>query len=256
MARRAVDHQERLGGRAAGLAFHNPAHLLEFFHEIALGLQAAGRIDDDDVDVARLRGCDAVVHDRGRVAPIAAADDFDLAALGPYRQLLGSRGAERIGRYEHHAFALRRQGAPELSDGRRLAAAVDADHEDDGRLVIEHEAGIGERQELPHVFLKARDGLVAAVPQLLPRDHPQAVEDLLRGWETEIGREQNLFELIPKFAVEGTFLLRQRFNACKRFTGPSERTAEFCQPAHSEWYPSERPIELLFGVLRHRLPGP
>ena len=52
---RSVEHEQRLGRRRAELALDHAPHLLQLFHEVGLGLQPAGGVDQHDVDAARLR---------------------------------------------------------------------------------------------------------------------------------------------------------------------------------------------------------
>ena len=43
-------------------------HLLDLFHQVQLGRQAAGGVGQHDVDAARLRGLDGVEDHRCRIA--------------------------------------------------------------------------------------------------------------------------------------------------------------------------------------------
>ena len=58
-------------------------------------------------------------------------DDLGVGALGPDPELVDRRGAERVGRREDDAPAVRALARGELADGRGLAGAVDADDEHD-----------------------------------------------------------------------------------------------------------------------------
>ena len=101
------------GGRA-DLALDHAPHLLQLFHQVGFGLQPAGGIDEHHVGAARFRRAHAVEHDRRRIGAFGAAHDLAAAALGPNRELLGRRGAKRVGRDEQHAFAFARKRVASL----------------------------------------------------------------------------------------------------------------------------------------------
>ena len=84
-----------------------------------------------------LAAADGVVDDGSWVRPLALADQLDLGALGPDLQLLGGGGAEGIGGAEEDLLPLLLQLVGQLADRRRLADAVDADHQNDRRLGLE-----------------------------------------------------------------------------------------------------------------------
>src|SRR5579883_1302077 len=67
--------------RSAGDDFGGGAlHLFEFSHEIGLGVEAAGGIDDDGIGVAGFGGGDGVEDDGGRIGTGFLLDDFDAVA--------------------------------------------------------------------------------------------------------------------------------------------------------------------------------
>ena len=78
-----VEDEQRLVRGAGQLLLDHPAHLLELAHQVDLGVQAPGGVDDDDVGAARARRGDAVVDDGGRVAARVLLDDLAADAVGP-----------------------------------------------------------------------------------------------------------------------------------------------------------------------------
>ena len=68
LARRRVHHEQHFVGRAGNETRSRAAHLVEFVHEAGLGVQAAGGVDVEIVDGARLGGGDGVVEDGRGVA--------------------------------------------------------------------------------------------------------------------------------------------------------------------------------------------
>ena len=90
-------------------------------------MQAAGRIDDQQVGLAGLRLLNAVEHHRRRVSALRVAHNRHLRAIRPDLQLIARRRAERICRRQHDAVARILEAHCQLADGRRLAHAVHAD---------------------------------------------------------------------------------------------------------------------------------
>ena len=75
----------------------------------------------------------AVEDHRGGVAALLAVTTAP-PALGPHVELLDGGGAERVAGGEQHLLAVGGELGGELADGRRLAAAVDADDQKHERL--------------------------------------------------------------------------------------------------------------------------
>ena len=75
-------------------------------------------------------------------------DDRRAGALAPDLQLLDRRGAERVARRQPDLESGLAQLGRQLADGRGLAGAVDADHQNDMRLVREIEfQRLGDRRQ-------------------------------------------------------------------------------------------------------------
>ena len=89
---------------ASGICFcDHPADLGQLLHQVALGVEAAGGVDDDDVGAAGAGGVDRVVGDRAGVGALFAADQLGAGALGPRFELLGGGGAVGVGGGEDDA---------------------------------------------------------------------------------------------------------------------------------------------------------
>ncbi len=94
--------------------------------------QAAGRVGQHDVDVARLGRRDGVEDHRRRIAAVLR-DDRDVVALAPCDELLPRRGAKGVAGGQQHRLALRLEVVGQLADRGGLAGAVHAgDHDDEG----------------------------------------------------------------------------------------------------------------------------
>ncbi len=130
----AVDHQQHLVRRARLGLLHHPPDLAQLLHQVKLGGQAAGGVDDHHVLAARAAGVDGVEAHGRRIAAFLA-DDLHGVAVGPDRELLARRGAEGVGCGQQHRGAFVGQVPGQLADGGRLAGPVDARHHDHGGLL-------------------------------------------------------------------------------------------------------------------------
>ena len=83
-------------------------HLVELFHEVGLGVEATGGVDDEDGGGAGFGGGEGVEECGGRVAALFGLDDVDAGALGPDFELLDGGGAEGVGGAEEDCVALGR----------------------------------------------------------------------------------------------------------------------------------------------------
>ena len=123
---------KRLVRRARQPAAADADHLAQLVHQAFLGVQPAGRVDDDGVEPAGDRGVDGVERHRGRIASGLAGHAREAEPVGPDLQLGDGAGAVGVGRGEQHLAALPLEPAGELGGGGGLPGAVDPDHEDDG----------------------------------------------------------------------------------------------------------------------------
>ena len=78
-----VHDEEGLVGCAGDLFFGGAAHFTELFHEVGLGVEAAGGVDDEDLGGAGAGGGAGVVEGGGGVAALAGFDDGGVGAGGP-----------------------------------------------------------------------------------------------------------------------------------------------------------------------------
>ena len=78
-----IEHEKDFVGRIGDDLLGRAVHLLEFRHEVLLGLKAAGGIDDDIIGFAGARGVEGVEEHGTRVAALILADDGRGGALAP-----------------------------------------------------------------------------------------------------------------------------------------------------------------------------
>ena len=136
---------------------------VELGHQVVLGVQAPGGVDDHDVGALLAPAADRLERDRAGVALGRARDDLAAGAPRPLLELLDGGGAERVGGAEHDAQALvLRQVPGELADRRRLAGPVDAGDHDHGRRMAQVDAAVavgprllGEQLDQPRLQRRA-----------------------------------------------------------------------------------------------------
>ena len=149
-----IEHEHHLVGRRGIEPPDHALDLLEFVHQARRPVQPARGVREQDVDVrARAAATSASKTTAAGSAPGCLRDDRNAVALAPDLQLLDGRGAKGVAGGQHDRVARVLQAVGELADGRGLARAVDADHEDHERLV--RGASIVERRF---------DGLAAGSP--------------------------------------------------------------------------------------------
>ena len=169
-------------------------------------MQAARRVDDDDLRAPGAGGRDAVVDDRRRVAAGRLAYDLAADPRGPLGELLDGRRPERVGGHHQRLLAEFGEAVGELADGRRLASAVDADHEDDRRLprhVDQTLFGVVGLQQRRDDRGEAFEQLVARAQVLLGGVGLELLDDAHRGGDADVGEDQGLFDLLPELVGDG-----------------------------------------------------
>src|SRR5689334_20826539 len=115
------------------LSLNHALDLAQLLHEVELGVQPAGRVDDRDGGIAALGGADGVEGDRAWVGAFAMGDADGACAISPGFDLLDRSSPEGVTSSNDHLVALRVVEVRELPDRRRLAGAVDPHDEDDAR---------------------------------------------------------------------------------------------------------------------------
>ena len=182
--------------RAFEPVLDHAADLRQLLHEVGLRVQAAGRVDDDDVVAARRRGFDRVVGDSSWVAAALGADEVRLRAVGPDLELLLGGGAEGVRGGDDHRAAVLVQVVRELPDRRRLARAVDADDEEHARLLTN-----GERARLAEHGRSLLDECLGQISDLAAGLEPR--DELGGGRHADVGGDQRLLEPLPGLVVGG-----------------------------------------------------
>ena len=205
-----IEHQQHFVGGSGVQAAHHALDLAQFVHQAGLGLQAAGRVRQHDVDAPRLGGGDRVEDHRGAVGALALGHHRHVVALPPLLQLLHRGGAEGVAGGEQHARVFLAQTVRELADERRLAGAVDADHQHymgPLRADVEgHGHGFEDRRE----FRCKRTVQSLGVGEFAPRHAVlEGFHHALGGGDSDIGGQQAGFQILEDVVVDGALAKQQ-----------------------------------------------
>ncbi len=115
----------------------NTNDLGEFVHQFGLVLQTACSVDDKNI-AARIFGLLPCIIGKARcIGPELARNNRGTGALAPDMELFDGGSAESIACRKHDLEAASGQFCGKLADGRGLAGAIDADNQNDMRLVRE-----------------------------------------------------------------------------------------------------------------------
>ena len=193
-------------GRLGVAALDDAGDLLQLLHQVRLGVEAAGRVDDGDGGAIGLGGGEGVEDDRPGVPPRLVSDDAHLEAVAPGAELVDGGGAEGIGGGEDGGVAAILEGRCELGDGGGLAGAVHTHDEDDeqigkrgvpaGRLAG---GGVEEGDELGAEDVADLGGGGGAGVAHLGAD---ALEDALGCGDAGVGGDEDLLKLLPEVVIE------------------------------------------------------
>ena len=178
--------------------------------------------------------------------------DRRAGSLAPDFELLDCRGAECVARRQHDRKPALAELGGKLADRRRLAGAVDADDEDDVRLVrqIEFERPRDGREHLLHLLRHDRAhfrlGHVLAVAR-----GGQRVGDAQRRLHAEVGADQHVLKFFQRRIVE-LALGEDAGNRPGQFArGPRQALAQPLEPALARF--RRRPRGPLLGLLFDQL---
>ena len=220
---------------------HDPFYFHQFFHQVGLGMQPAGRVCNQDVNVARPGRLQGVIDDRGRVSALLLGNDHHIVTFAPGLQLFDSRGTEGVTGGQHDLQALLLETVGEFTDGRGLAGTVDADHQHDVRTAALRNfqwlaAG---REDRLHVVSQGGHQRIG-IAELLAGDLiGQAVNDLARGLDAHIGHQQPGFDFFQQFIIN-------RLAAQHQVGEPVGQAVTGARQAFPEPFEQARPFSFVF----------
>ena len=167
----------------------------ELLHELLIDLQAARRIDDDDIAGMRLRIINRVLRDRHCIRTLLHREHGDVELLAEDLQLRDGRRAVDVRRDEQRALALLLEREAELASRRRLAGALQADHHDDRRRLRTHvDAALRAAHELRELLVDDLDDDLCRRQRLedvlANRALLDGLDELLDDLEVDVGFEK------------------------------------------------------------------
>ena len=176
-------------------------------------MQAAGRIDEDDIHGAGLGGLERVEQDGARVGTLLLADDVDAVALGPDLQLLDRRGAEGVGGAEQHAFAFGPVAGGEFTDGGGFARAIHAhDQHDGGRRGRFHDGPFGGFEHAEQMLADEVLDFAGIAHQLAVHPLADVFEDFGDGADADVSGDERILQFVKQIAVDLLAAFERIFN--------------------------------------------
>ena len=178
---------------------HRVAHVRELVHQRLVDLEPAGGVDDHDVAAVGGRALEPLARGDDRVRRLGAVDG-QLELPAELLELVDRRGALQVGGDEAGLLLLvLAQVERELCRRSRLAGALEAAEEDDGRRPAEREPRVGRAHQLGQLLVHDLDDLLArleALQHLLPeRPFPHGRHELLDHLEVDVRLEQREADL-------------------------------------------------------------
>ena len=128
-------------------------------------------------------------------------DDIDIVPVAPDLELLCRSGPEGICRSQHYALSVLLLTMCQLSDRSRLAAAVDPYHHHDERSLFAQLVAFAFIYDLYHYLFERLLHIVRSCVIKLLYELPRILNDLHRRVHTDIGRDQNFFDIIEQRLV-------------------------------------------------------
>ena len=126
LTRGTVEDEQHFVRSTGQASIHHPMYLGQFLHEVVLGMETTGGVDEEIGGVAGERGRDGIVGDGGGIGLIGTGDDGNVEALPPEFELFDGGGAKGVAGGEHRDPALILDEVGEFGGGGGLAGPIDA----------------------------------------------------------------------------------------------------------------------------------
>ena len=169
------------------------ANARQLVHQRVVDAETAGCVDDDDIEPVCLRALEALHRGTDGILRVGAVHgDRDL--LAELFELIDRGRPLQISCDEAWLLALPAQVERKLGGGGRLARALQAGHQDDGRGPSERQLGVSRAHQLREVVVHELDDVLPGVeppedvlPESLGLD---AGDEVLDDLEVDVGLEQ------------------------------------------------------------------
>ncbi|MND54073.1 hypothetical protein D3C80_451250 [compost metagenome] len=182
----------------------DPANLLQLFHQVVFGVQAASGVGDQHVDATGLGGLYGIEDHRSGVGAGVLGDHRDLVTLAPYLQLLDRSGTEGVASSQHHFLAFELQLLGQFADGGGLAGAVHTDHQDHIGLVLRlyHQRLLDRAQQRSQFFLQRLVQGIGVGQLLAGNLLGQVLDDGGSGFHANVGGQQSGFDFVEQVVID------------------------------------------------------
>jgi hypothetical protein len=200
---RRVEHHQRFVRRAGGLPLDHALELGQLIHEVALGVQSAGGVDDQHVGAARHGGLERIEDHRGGIGAGRLSHHLDVDASPPRFQLLDGGGPERVGGGEDDVATLALETGGQLGARGGLAGAVDAEHQQHARARVQRQ-GLRLAQRVDEEAAQQRTELMGARHRAVHHVLAATVHEVGGDGGAEVGAHQEIFELLPELIGDRT----------------------------------------------------
>ena len=202
-----VQSQDYLVGCLGFQPSQNPVHLAQFLHQVGLGVQPAGGVDDQDIGATRLAGLIGVKGDCAGVT--TGFVPYNIYADLPAQdfQLLGGSGPESVRRAQDDFLSFLCEMMGQLGDAGGLAHSVDAHHQyhiRPGNLSLIHPDRFGVFRLHPgnqRLFERFKD-ILTGLQSLLFDSVLQFFDQPEGCFYSHVGRDQYLFKFLPNGIVQ------------------------------------------------------
>src|SRR5215213_6284513 len=197
LARCGVHGEQDLVRRPGELTPDHAPDLVQLGHQVDLGVQPPGRVDEQNVHTISFCRFDRVVRNSRRVRAALPRYNLRSSPLAPPLELLDGRRPKGIPGGEHR---LARQEVDQLADRGRLPRAVHSDHEDHGGIVRDVEL----HRSLEHprrVLYEQRPELLTAREVPLHSLLLELPHELGRGRNPNVGGDEDLLDPLPELLV-------------------------------------------------------
>ena len=164
-------------------------------------MQAACRINKQDIDIAGLGRFQRVKHHGSRIRPFLVGDHITLGPLAPDLQLGGGCGPEGVPCRHHHFVVKQAEIVGQLTDGGGLAHAVHSHHQDHRGMRADTGPDAIVLQHGCDLLLQKRQHILRTFDFFLLCSLPHIFNQLFRGFYAHIGCQQDHLQLFQKILV-------------------------------------------------------
>ena len=243
LSHRGIEHQQHRMRRRGIDLFDDANDFFKLVHQFGLVLQPARGVDQQHVKFALARRGQRIEGKARGIRSLRARDNRRFGPLAPDLQLLDGGGAKGIAGGQHHLAAFGGEFGRQFADGGGLAGPVDADHENDERLLrrVDHQRLCHRRQNLLD-FGRDHGLHIVRRNRLVVTADADRGGDARRHFGSQIGAQQHVLDIVEHRAIELALGDEVGDRRSERTRGALEAAGQPPPPAQfglfREWYRS------------------